>query len=305
MKAGERLSFAAQVKEELASVCVKNECCRLAQLYGLLEGGHAFSRQEISLQTEHETVARLYREQIEALLGPSAASQQTLSRRGGLYVVRVPAPADREALLRQFGHDHESLSLRLNRANFVCEQCAAAYVRGTFLACGSVTNPQMGYHLEFTLPHYNLSQDFRHVLTEWGLSGKYLCRKGTHVIYFKESEQIEDCLTGMGATGACLELMNVKMIKSIRNQTNRVANCETANIDKQVAAAAQHREAIDRLEKSGRLAQLPEDWQELALLRRENPDASLRELSELLSYPLSRSGINHRLRRLIELAAEE
>lgn len=296
------MSFASEVKAELSQIRPKNACCRQAQLYGMLEGGHAFSGKEISLQTEHETVAGVYREQVQALLPPGREVRlETRPRRSGFYVVQV-APGDIGAVLTQFGHETDTASLRLNRANLGCDQCAAAYLRGAFLACGAVTNPETDYHLEFCLPYYNLSRDFLNLLLELGLKGKYICRKGNHVIYFKESEQIEDCLTLMGATNACLTLMNVKMVKDIRNQANRIANCENANIDKVVAAAADQREAIEKLRQSGVLSTLSEELQELAELRLQHPDASLRELGELLTKPVSRSGVNHRLQRLIELA---
>lgn len=295
------MSFAAETKAELAELRPKNACCRLAELYGMLEGGHAFTKQEISLQTEHEMVAEAYRQQVEALLPAGhTVLRETHTRRGGSYTVKV-APEDIDTVLKKFGHE-DGASVRINRANLECEQCAAAYLRGVFLACGAVTNPETDYHLEFCLPYYNLSRDLVNVLSEWGLSGKYICRKGNHIVYFKESEQIEDCLTLMGATNACLALMNVKVIKDIRNQANRIANCENANIDKVVAAASEQRRAIETLKKSGAFSALSEDLRELAELRLKNPEASLRELGEMLTKPVSRSGVNHRLQRLIELS---
>lgn len=298
------MSFAAETKAELAEIRPKSACCRLAELYGMLEGGHAFTAQEISLQTEHQAVAEAYRQQVQSLLPSEHTVQcETHARRGGSYTVRV-AQEDVPFVLETFGHEAGS-SVRINRANLECEQCAAAYLRGAFLVCGAVTNPETDYHLEFCLPYYNLSRDFLNVLSECGLHGKYICRKGNHIIYFKESEQIEDCLTLMGATNACLELMNVKVIKDIRNQANRIANCENANIDKVVAAASEQRRAIETLKKSGAFSALSEDLQELAELRLQNPEASLRELGEMLTKPVSRSGVNHRLQRLIELANRE
>lgn len=296
------MSFSSDVKQELTELRPKNHCCRRALTYGLLQGGHAFSGQEISLQTEHEAVAALYREQVAALLPKEeAVASEKLSRRGGFYVVSV-APSACGAVLDPFGHTAGELSVRLNRGNLNCETCMAAYLRGLFLACGAVINPETGYHLEFCLPYYNLSKDVLCLLQECGLGAKYICRKGNHVVYLKESEQIEDCLTLMGAMSSCLELMNIKMLKDIRNQANRIANCENANIDKQVIAASEQRGAIERLMESGKLSEQPEALQQLARLRLEYPTASLRELGELCDPPMSRSGVNHRLQRLLELA---
>ena len=182
------------------------------------------------------------------------------------------------------------------------DDCPAALLRWAFLACGAVGNPETGYHLEFSVPYYNLSRDLLALLRELGFGAKHVCRKGAHVVYFKESEQIEDCLTLMGAPNASLELMGVKMVKDIRNNANRVTNCESANIDKTVAAAAVHVEAVRKIEARGGLELLPEDLREAARPRLENPDMSLRELGEAMEPPLSRSGVNHRLLRIVEFA---
>jgi DNA-binding protein WhiA len=155
------------------------------------------------------------------------------------------------------------------------------------------------------VPHYRLSRDLLALLNEMGLHAKYINRKGGHVVYFKESEQIEDCLTRMGAANASLELMGVKMVKNIRNNANRVTNCENANIDKTVAASAAQVDAVKRILAAGSLDALPPDLRTLAALRLENPELSLRELGEELAQrgeKLTRSGINHRLRRIMAFA---
>ena len=171
---------------------------------------------------------------------------------------------------------------------------------GTYLAGGGslflVTN--YGDYSTEAMP--NLTA----LLAECGLRAKLARRGGCHIVYFKESEQIEDCLTLIGATNASLELMGVKMVKNIRNNANRVANCETANIDKTVAAAAVQVEAVHKICRCGGLDKLPEELRELAALRLENPDMSLRELGEELDPPLSRSGVNHRLQRILAFAAD-
>ena len=205
-------------------------------------------------------------------------------------------------MLERFGHSPADLAVRLNRANLECDGCAPALLRGAFLACGAVIDPASGYHMEFSVPYYNLCRDLLSLLRELGFHAKQVCRKGAQVVYLKESEQIEDCLTLMGATNASLELMGIKMVKDIRNNANRVTNCESANIDKTVAAAAVHLDAVRKIEAHGGLDLLPEELREVARLRLENPDMSLRELGETMDPPLSRSGINHRLRRIVEHA---
>lgn len=293
------MSFSSEVKDELCAQ-LPTGCCRTAMLYGMVQTGRAFSPAAVSLQTEHDGVATVYATLLREVCGVQSLCRTR--REGGFILLSVEEAAERTALLRRFGHMSGEVALRLNRANFECEDCAAAYLAGAFLACGAITNPETGYHLEFHLPHYNLSRDLLALLRELALSPKYMNRKGNQVIYFKESEQIEDCLTRMGATAAALELMGVKMVKDIRNNANRVTNCESANIDKTVAAAAVQLEAIRRIQAAGAMELLPPELQELAALRMDNPELSLRELGAALQEPISRSGVNHRLRRIQEFA---
>lgn len=300
------MSFSSQVKNELASLEPEKACCTRAQAYGMLEAGRGFSRQVISLQTENAQVAACYARmltevcQIPHILCQEPAAEAAAHK--AYHTVLVAEEKERVQVLEQFGHSADDVALRLNRANLDCECCPSAYLRGAFLACGAVTDPQTDYHMEFNIPYYNLSRDLVALLREMGLAAKMVQRKGTHVVYLKESEQIEDCLTMMGAQNAALEMMNVKILKDIRNTANRIANCENANIDKTVAASMVQLEAVRRIEQACGLDGLPEELRELAQLRMENPEMSLRELGETLSRPLSRSGVNHRLKRILEFA---
>ena len=299
------MSFSAEVKNELAAVRADRPCCRGAQLYGMLEMGHSFSGGAISLQTEYEAGAGRYASLLHQVCGIPEPPVQPPAKENGFYTVSVADREGRVRVLERFGHTPGELNVRLNRANLECEECAAHYLRGAFLAGGAVTNPSADYHLEFSVPHYNLSRDLLALLRELNFNARLVRRKGSPVVYFKESGQIEDCLTLMGATGASLELMHVKIIKNVRNLANRLTNCESANIDKTVAASAAQTEAIRRLAGRGGLDSLPDELKELALLRLDNPELSLRELGELLEPPLSRSGVNHRLRRLLDLAERD
>lgn len=253
---------------------------------------------ELSFQTEYAEVAALY----TALLSEIGGIRP--DREDGGYIILSVPPTERAALLRYFGHRTDEVAIRLNRGNFDCEECAAAYVRGMFLACGAVSHPQTDYHLEFSIPTYTLSRDIETLLSEWDLAPKRIRRKGDNVLYYKDSERIEDCLTLMGAGVAALEMMSVKVVKDIRNNTNRLINCENANIDKVVAAATEQREDLWWIERHGGLSQLPEELRELAQLRLDNPEMSLRELGELLTPPLTRSGVNHRMQRIRAVAQE-
>lgn len=292
------MSFSSDIKRALAAAIPESACCRTALLYGLLECGRGFSALDISLQTEHPAVADL----TETLF--SEQCRVPLVREQGRFVILSVAAGDRAAVLHRFGHREDDVSIRLNRGNFDCEQCAAAYLRGVFLACGAISDPNADYHLELNIPSYTLNRDVELLLTEEGLPPKRLRRKGDYVLYYKDSGQIEDLLTLIGAAAASLEMMNVKIMKDIRNSVNRVNNCENANQDKAIAAGARQAEAIRRIERHGGLRQLPEELRPLAQLRMDNPDLSLRELGQALQPPLSRSGVCHRLARICRFAEE-
>ncbi len=296
------MSFSSDVKNELVTEVPNKACCRTAQAYGMLEFAHAFHGGEISLVTEQTAVADLYGQLVAQVCGVEPPTAQTLRRRVDLQVRRFDDQQQRLRILERFGHGPKDISVRLNRANLDCEHCARALLRGAFLACGAVTDPQHDYHLEFTVPYYNLSRDLLALLGEVDFPAKVVTRNGSYVVYIKESERIEDCLTYLGAPRATLELMNVKMVKSIRNNTNRRFNFENANMDKTVAAAGIHLQAVRRIESICGIGALPQDLQPLARLRLENPDMSLRELAQALDPPLSRSGVNHRMQRILAFA---
>lgn len=267
-----------------------------------------FSLPAASLTTEHLEAARraadLTAEISHVIVDLSAriTRRQTYSSQ-----VSVLGEDEREKLLHVFGHTGYEPNLRLNYANLENPCCTAAFLRGVFLSCGSVTNPEREYHLELVVPFQLLAQDLQLLLTRaegLDLQPAVTNRKGSFIVYLKGSEQIADFLTLIGAPHNSMELMQVKMLKEVRNDVNRKMNFETANLDKTATASARQLIAIEAIQTHIGLEQLPEDLQEIARLRYENPDMSLRELGENLATPLSRSGVNHRLRRLTEIAAQ-
>ena len=188
----------------------------------------------------------------------------------------------------------------------------SAFVAAAFLCCGTITNPQREYNLEFLSVRYNLILDFEALLMGHGFAPKHTRRKGSNVLYLKASEQIEDLLTFMGASGAALEIMNLKVYKDFRNKANRITNCETANIDKTVSASGENmRSQIQDYIADAARAKLAEDKakaenevlrREAAALREQNPDLSLKELAGLVRPPLSKSGLSHRMKKLEQTA---
>ncbi len=179
--------------------------------------------------------------------------------------------------------------------------CQRALVRGAFLSGGTVIDPRKNYNLELVTPYAELSGDLLRLLKEIGFPFKQVVRKGKYVLYLKNSESISDFLSYMGAFQAQMELLNIKIEKEIRNDFNRAANSETANIEKTINAAVMQIQAIDRLP----LEELPDELREVAMLRLKYKDKSLSELGKLMHPPLSKSGVNHRMKKLLQMAEEQ
>lgn len=184
----------------------------------------------------------------------------------------------------------------------VCEKDLGCYLRGVFLQCGHISSPNRNFMLDFVCPDDEFAKTLSDLLEESGLSSKSALRKGKPVLYFKASESIEDLLAFIGATKAALEIMNRKIMSDVRNTANRICNAETANLDRTAKAAAEQCEAINIIKKHGAMHNLPPELRECAELRIANPDMSLNQLLELLHEPVSKSGLNHRFKKLIEIA---
>ncbi|MDE5964993.1 MAG: DNA-binding protein WhiA [Eubacterium sp.] len=291
------MSFSQDVKNELLKIEYENSCCEKAMLYGICIFGKSFSSFGVSMQSENEELAKHYKELIKKYCNVECAVKRSPGGRN--YSVNIEDSTDCDKILGAFGHSDKG-SLKINHSNFDCEGCINAFVAGAFLSCGTVSTPQKDYHLEFTVPYLNLSKSLVTLLGEIELSPKTSNRKGYNIIYFKGSEAIEDCLYLMGASSAMFEMMNIEIVKDFRNKANRTANCEAANIEKTVKASFTHIKAIEKIESTKGLDYLKNDLKEMAVLRRDNPELSLAELSKLSG--MSRSGVNHRLKRITQIA---
>ncbi len=303
------MSFSSEAKREMCRTEEGKDCCRKAECYGIFLFARSFSLESVLLTTEHGATARRAAQLAAEVAGcvVNVSSAMRRSREGTMYTVSVDGGNERELLVNCFGYTGKEISLRVNLANLDSPCCTASFLRGAFLSCGTVTDPKKDYHLEFLVPHMNLAKDLLHVLNDLeGISvqAALVARKGAYVVYLKDSEQIADLLTYLGAPKSAMELMQVKMVKEVRNNINRKMNFESANIDKTASAAAKQIMAIRKIEEKMGLDSLPEDLREIAVLRIENPEMSLRELGGSLSAPISRSGVNHRLNRLLELAED-
>lgn len=296
------MSFSSQVKNELVKIEYENNCCKKSLLYGMALFAKAFSFRGITYQTENESTILLFGKLLKELCGVD--TKVTLSPSGKTFTIDISDLGAVSKIMNYLGHEQRETSLRINASNFTCQSCHNAFFAGVFLSCGSVSSPEKNYHLEFTVAYLNLSKSLVTHLQEMELSPKVTNRKGYNIIYFKESEAIEDCLYLMGASSSMFEMMNIKIVKEIRNSANRKANCQTANIEKMVNAASPQIEAILRIKEKKGLDFLTDTLKEMAEVRLENPASSLQELAEMFDPPLSKSGVNHRLKRIVDIAKE-
>lgn len=295
------MSFSSKVKDELLNIETETPCCILAESYGLMLFGRGFSSSEVYISTENSKVAMRYKALAERFTDNPCEVTETAS---GKLRVSVKTKEDRLKVLAAFGYSGKERTRRLNWANISEECCIGSFLRGVFLACGTVNSPEKNYHFEFVVPHMYLSKDLIKFISDIDLCPKAVTRNGSYVLYFKDSTEIEDILAVMGAQSSTLELMGVKMYKDMRNNVNRRLNFESANLDRTVNAALMQSDAIEKLIQHNMLTELSPELQEIAKLRLENPDYSLKQIGDLLSLPLSRSGVNHRLKKLCTLAQE-
>lgn len=293
------MSFSQDVKKEILAHEPDSECCAAAA-YGFACFGKTFGPHGMAFSTELPAVAR-YAKTVFARAGVIGRLRPK-SGESGAYEFYVQDPEEVRRMLALFGHTGDEPNLRINARNFGSERCVNAFTAAAFLCCGTITNPQREYNLEFVSPRYHLTLDLEALLLGRGFAPKHIRRKGSNVLYFKASEQIEDMLTFMGASGAALEIMNLKVYKDFRNRANRITNCETANIDKTVSASGQTLGAIAYLKRQGAFQTLPEPLQNAALLREKYPDLSLKELAEHAQPPISKSGLSHRMKKIEQLA---
>ncbi len=300
------MSFSSEVKSELCRLPVDKYCCAMAEAYGAMLFGRAFTETSIRMVTEHAAVAArlaaLFKKAFGLSFDLSPAKSETAGKRNLALVSREKISLVRALL--GYGQAPE-LALHLNNAMLEEDCCKTSFLRGAFLTGGSVIDPEKKYHLELVTPHQALSRETVALLLEVGLPPKLTLRAGGMVIYFKQSEAIEDFLTATGAPLSAVRLMETKIEKDVRNQINRKVNCETGNLTKTVEAVLSQREAIARLQGSPVWETLPEPLRETARLRLDYPEDSLVDLCQRFDPPLGRSGLNHRLRKLVELAKHE
>ena len=311
------VSFSSRVKNELSQQLSSARHCRIAETASILSlCGHvridADDRFSVSVSTENEAVARKYFTLLEKTFNIKAdiiIRQNARLRRSRAYMAAVTDDKDSRRLL---------LAARLmDREGQVCEDfsvvrnlviqnscCKRAFLRGAFLAAGSVSDPERFYHFEIACLTEEKAEQIRDVISAFGIDARIVARKKYFVVYVKEGDQIADLLNVMEAPKALMEFENIRIMRDMRGSVNRKVNCETANIQKTVSAAVKQIEDITFIRDTEGFESLPEGLAEIAALRLEKPEASLKELGESLDPPVGKSGVNHRLRKLSNLAED-
>ncbi len=294
------MSFCTEVKGELLDLRLPL-CCMSAYSYGFMLFGRSFSIKRIALQTGSEQVARGY---CNAVYNSYKIRPQI--RVGGTknptFVAEVVSEGERLKILAQ--NDFGMNTTLIDESIFVRDCCFGSFVRGAFLACGNVNDPEKEYRIEFNVKTETIALELQALLFREGINLKSTKNGKGLKLYTKDSGAIEDLLTLMGASHHTLAIMDTKIIKSVKNNINRARNCDNANISKTVEASIKQRTAIEFLQRADRLQSLPQELLQAARLRLENPDANLKELVRLSSEPLTVSGLNHRFKKIIEIYEE-
>ena len=309
------MSFSGEVKKELCKKIGTARHCQIGEITAVLYLCGRIrvdenDRYSIYVQTENVTVARKF----YTLVKKAFQARPTIVVRNSEYlkktrVYRVMINNHEEALrllkaakmIDEYGNLTPETE-RWSRNVILRNCCKRAFLRGAFLACGSMSDPEKNYHFEIVCTAADKAEQVQNVMNEFGLDAKVILRKKYHVVYLKESSSIVDMLNIMEAPVALMQLENVRILKDMRNSVNRRVNCETANINKTVTAAAKQIEDIQYIREHSGFSGLAPNLKETAMARLEYPEASLKELGDMLNPPVGKSGVNHRLRKLSEIA---
>ncbi len=300
-----QLSFSAGAKAEICKDLPSKRCCAVAEAFGILLYSNTFSGECIRIITESREFAiflpKLFRKafSLEFDEFPSVMAP-------GKLVFQITDPQKLLAIFHTYGFEPEKmLSLHVNLSVLEDGCCRSAFLRGMFLAGGSVTDPAKGYHLEVATVHQAVARETYTLMEETlGFYPKMASRNGTQVLYLKQSDLISDCLTFLGAPVAAMGIMETKLEKELKNKVNRRCNCDEANTSKVVDAAQEQLNAIRVIRRRNMMDHLPEKLRQAALAREQNPASSLTELAAMMDPPITKPAMNHRLKKLILMAKE-
>ncbi|CEH32738.1 DNA-binding protein WhiA [Romboutsia lituseburensis] len=308
------MSFSAETKNELARITSDNPCCNITELAALVRLAGSiqivgYKKLNLKITTELNSIARKIFKLLKQNFGINttiSVNKNQMLKRNNSYVLMVTSEMGAEKLIKELGilaPGDGFYTLNKVPTNLMeHDECKRAFIRGAFLGGGSISDPGKNYHMEFVTNNEDFAESLKELINSFGFNCKIVARKNNYVVYLKESEQISDLLSIIGAHNALLSLQSTKIVKAMRNNVNRIVNCETANLSKTVNAAVRQVENIKLIQATIGIHSLPENLQEIARLRVEYEDMSLKELGEMLEPPIGKSGVNHRLRKLEEIA---
>ena len=293
------MSFSKQVKDELNAIQIKGNCCKKSFLFGSLISSEHGENRRISVKLSDEATA----EKIVFLLCSIYKCEPTVTsiKRGCFKSIQLEFSSKKISEFLSFA-DSFSEGKPIDGL-FTCQHCRSAFVRGAFCAVGSVSDPQKCYTLELRIPNEQRAELLNNIISEWGILPPSMTqRKGVIGLFYRNESAIEDFITACGGSKSLFSFYDVLIEKNVRNEENRATNCDARNILKSVAAAAVHISAIESLASSKVLDDMPRELQITAKLRIEHPDVNIGELAALHTPPISKSGVNHRLIRIVDEA---
>ena len=296
------MSFSSDVKAELCGIYPSARHCAIAEIAAIINTCGSATRDAVRIQTENAVIAKKFYTLVKTNF--SIQSQVSIKNhkkfaKSRIYCIIV---SEQEAAGRiahatgiESGRGLSALTVR-------SDCCKRAYIRGAFISGGSLSDPEKTYHLEFVNTEQELLKGLSGLMRSYGLRAKVIGRKSHYIAYLKEGENIVDLLNLMGAHLSLMNLENVRIVKDMRNSVNRIVNCETANLSKTVSAAQKQIRDIEFISAEKGLGFLSKQLEEAARARRQYPEANLKEIGEMLSPPVGKSGVNHRLRKISEIA---
>lgn len=299
------VSFSGNAKAEMAKVFPQKNCCALAQCFGILLFCNSFHVNGIRIITESREFAAILPKLFKKAFNISFDILPDGETSGKLNF-QITQAESIQKVMQAYGFDSkDTLALHLNFPVVEEDCCKTAFLRGAFLAGGSVTDPGKGYHMELATTHHSVSKETNILVEEaMGFAPKTAVRGGSRVLYLKQSDQISDFLIFLGAPIASMGIMEAKLEKEMNNKVNRRCNCDDANTSKVVEAAQEQLVAIRILKQKGVLEHLPGKLLQAAIARENNPEASLAELALMMEPPISKPAMNHRIQKLLKLSQE-
>ena len=299
------VSFSGSAKAEICKSVPVRKCCALAECFGILLFCNTFTDESVQIVTESREFGQFLPKLFKKAFNINFDIFPSLEAPGKL-VFQIMDEEKIDVIMETFGFErNETLALHVNLPVLEDECCKTAFLRGAFLAGGSVTDPTKGYHVELTTTHQSVARETYALMEEaLGFAPKLTERGGSAVLYLKQSEKISDFLTFLGCSVSAMAIMEARLEKEMSNKVNRRCNCDDANISKVVEAAQEQLTAIRTLRDVGVFENLPEKLKQAALARENNPESALAELASQMEPPISKPAMNHRLQRLVQMAQE-